>query len=288
MQKKRSYSKKKVVLVTAATLGAGLVVTQAGNIYATPTTTSSALTTVKQTDATVSIQESLDNATKNLANQALNLLKQNYQFSQINIGLADDQATSDLVTKLQGKAVSGLKDNGFLIKAGSVDGKKVLAIQGKDATGLFYALNQLISDLNNKQDINNLDLYESPQMSIRGVIEGFYGKPWSDQARKDLFKFMGQHRMNTYIYSPKDDKYLRENWREAYPQDKLNEIKSLVDEANKNHVEFVYALSPGNDITYSNEADYQATIKKFDQLRSIGVKQFYIALDDIEIGRAHV
>lgn len=281
MQKKRSYSKKKVVLVTAATLGAGLVVTQAGNIYATPTTTSSALTTVKQTDATVSIQESLDNATKNLANQALNLLKQNYQFSQINIGLADDQATSDLVTKLQGKAASGLKDNGFLIKAGSVDGKKVLAIQGKDATGLFYALNQLISDLNNKQDINNLDLYESPQMSIRGVIEGFYGKPWSDQARKDLFKFMGEHRMNTYIYSPKDDKYLRENWREAYPQDKLNEIKSLVDEANKNHVEFVYALSPGNDITYSNEADYQATIKKFDQLKSIGVKQFYIALDDI-------
>lgn len=281
MQKKRSYSKKKVVLVTAATLGAGLVVTQAGNIYATPTTTSSALTTVKQTNANVSIQESLDNATKNLANQALNLLNQKYQFSQINVGLADDQATSDLVAKLQGKAASDLKDNGFLIKAGSVDGKKVLAIQGKDATGLFYALNQLISDLNNKQDINNLDLYESPQMSIRGVIEGFYGKPWSDQARKDLFKFMGQHRMNTYIYSPKDDKYLRENWREAYPQDKLNEIKSLVDEANKNHVEFVYALSPGNDITYSNEADYQATIKKFDQLKSIGVKQFYIALDDI-------
>lgn len=281
MQKKRSYSKKKVVLVTAATLGAGLVVTQAGNIYATPTTTSSALTTVKQTNANVSIQESLDNATKNLANQALNLLNQKYQFSQINVGLADDQATSDLVAKLQGKAASDLKDNGFLIKAGSVDGKKVLAIQGKDATGLFYALNQLISDLNNKQDINNLDLYESPQMSIRGVIEGFYGKPWSDQARKELFKFMGQHRMNTYIYSPKDDKYLRENWREAYPQDKLNEIKSLVDEANKNHVEFVYALSPGNDITYSNEADYQATIKKFDQLKSIGVKQFYIALDDI-------
>ena len=281
MQKKRSYSKKKVVLVTAATLGAGLVMTQTGNIYATPATTSSALTTVKQSNVTVSIQESLDNATKNLANQAINLLKQNYQFSQINVGLADDQATSDLVSKLQGKAASGLKDNGFLIKAGSVDGKKVLAIQGKDATGLFYALNQLISDLNNKQDINNLDLYESPQMSIRGVIEGFYGKPWSDQARKDLFKFMGEHRMNTYIYSPKDDKYLRENWREAYPQDKLNEIKSLVDEANKNHVEFVYALSPGNDITYSNEADYQATIKKFDQLKSIGVKQFYIALDDI-------
>lgn len=131
MQKKRSYSKKKVVLVTAATLGAGLVVTQAGNIYATPTTTSSALTTVKQTNANVSIQESLDNATKNLANQALNLLNQKYQFSQINVGLADDQATSDLVAKLQGKAASDLKDNGFLIKAGSVDGKKSLSYSRK-------------------------------------------------------------------------------------------------------------------------------------------------------------
>lgn len=265
-----------VSLVTV--LGATTHPAKADNVnHSTP----SVLAT-KNTDQTVSIQSSLDAVNKELANKIIVLLKENnISFNQISIGTADDQTTSDLVGQLNGNSVNNLKDNGYLIKSGTINNQTALAIQGKDATGLFYALNQVITTINDKQSVTNLAVYESPQMSIRGVIEGFYGQPWSNQARKDMFKFMGQHRMNTYIYSPKDDTYLRENWRKPYPQDKLNEIKELVDEAKKNHVEFVYALSPGNDITYSSTADYQATIDKFDQLRSIGVSQFYIALDDI-------
>lgn len=237
-----------------------------------------------KTSATVTTDETVDAATKALTDQATAALaKAGVSFDQIHYGLATDITTTKAVADLHGAAVTTLNANGYLLKAGTIGKQTVLAVQGTDATGLFYALNDLINRTQAKQDLSHVDVYESPQMSIRGVIEGFYGQPWSDQARKELFAFMGEHRMNTYIYSPKDDNYLRKNWRDLYPDDALATIKSLVDEANRNHVSFVYTLSPGNDITYSSQADYEATVAKFNQLRSIGVTQFYIALDDIPL-----
>ena len=38
---------------------------------------------------------------------------------------------------------------------------------------------------------------------LLGVIEGFYGKPWSIDERQTLFKRMSEQSMNTYIYAPK-------------------------------------------------------------------------------------
>ncbi|MCD0411760.1 protein O-GlcNAcase, partial [Acinetobacter baumannii] len=78
--------------------------------------------------------------------------------------------------------------------------------------------------------------------------------------------------MNTYIYTPKDDLLLRAKWRTLYSGDDLARMKELVEGANANHVDFTFALSPGNDICYSSDADFKATIAKFDQLRSLGVR----------------
>lgn len=160
------------------------------------------------------------------------------------------------------------------------DNNYQLKVTGKDADGLFYGIN----DVDRQIEYNQLkadDRIESPAMPIRGVIEGFYGEPWSDQARKELFEFMGHNGMNTYIYSPKDDDLVRKQWRDSYTGEDKENFKSLVDVANKNHVDFVYVLSPGNDIEYTSDKDYQATIDKFESLRELGVSQFYIALDDI-------
>ena len=38
-----------------------------------------------------------------------------------------------------------------------------------------------------------------------GVVEGFYGPPWSHGARLDMIKFSGKNGFNIYIYAPKDD-----------------------------------------------------------------------------------
>ncbi|WP_125706655.1 beta-N-acetylglucosaminidase domain-containing protein [Lacticaseibacillus daqingensis] len=234
------------------------------------------------TTSTVTIGAQVDAATADLANQAVAAVQANAAtFDQIFIGTAADTAVSDAVAALHGAAVTTLNDEGYLIKAGMLGDQSVLTIQGKDATGLFYALNQVIASAEAKTDLSTVADYESPEMRVRGVIEGFYGTPWTDQARKDLFDFMAAHRMNTYIYSAKDDSYLRDDWKALYPADKLAEIQDLVTAAKNDHIAFVFALSPGNDITYSSAADLATTIAKFDQLRAVGVTQFYIALDDI-------
>ena len=209
--------------------------------------------------------------------------------NQVNVdqayfGLAGDKVVDQQLANMDATTAAKLNDDGYLIKSGVVNSKKTLVVQGKDATGLFYGINHLNNLIDKKSDLSKINISESPQMLIRGVIEGFYGEPWSQQARKDLFKFMGDHKMNVYIYSPKDDDYLRKNWKELYPQDKLDQIKDLIYAAKKNHVQFVYTLSPGNDITYSSKEDFDKTVAKLNQLKSIGVTQFYIALDDIPLG----
>jgi len=37
-----------------------------------------------------------------------------------------------------------------------------------------------------------------------GVIEGFYGTPWSMYERMELLEWMKAWKMNTYLYAPKD------------------------------------------------------------------------------------
>lgn len=178
-------------------------------------------------------------------------------------------------------SADALAANGYVIATGTVSGKPTLVLDGKDATGTYYAV-QSLSQTVKSGVAPAMKVKDWPLMSIRGAIEGFYGIPWSHQARLDQLAFYGKHKMNTYIYTPKDDAYLRSQWRDLYPAAELAKMKELVDAANANHVNFTYALSPGNDVCYSNDGDYNATAAKFDQLRSIGVSSFYIALDDID------
>jgi hypothetical protein len=93
--------------------------------------------------------------------------------------------------------------------------------------------------------------------------------------------------MNTYIYTPKDDVLLRRQWRDLYEGSQLEAMQELVDTANANHVDFTYALSPGNDLCYSSDDDFEATVKKFNQIKDLGVRRFYLALDDIPTDAFH-
>jgi len=50
----------------------------------------------------------------------------------------------------------------------------------------------------------------------RGIVEGFFGAPWSVAQRCALFEFGAKRAMNTYLYAPKDDLKHRAIWRELY------------------------------------------------------------------------
>lgn len=120
---------------------------------------------------------------------------------------------------------------------------------------------------------------------IRGVVEGFYGTPWTKAQRVDIIKFCEKVGLNAYMYAPKDDPYHREKWREAYPPEKLNELSKLVKTAKKNNVKFIFAISPGLDARYSllrGSMDQAAMANKLEAMYDIGIRDFAVFFDDIK------
>src|SRR6476659_1109249 len=93
---------------------------------------------------------------------------------------------------------------------------------------------------------------------ISGVIEGFYGQPWSRAERVQLFGWMRDWKLNTYLYAPKDDLKLRAQWREPYTAAELDSLRELIGSAIAHRIEFVYALSPGLDLSYSSSRDVES------------------------------
>jgi hyaluronoglucosaminidase len=117
---------------------------------------------------------------------------------------------------------------------------------------------------------------------IRGVIEGFYGEPWSHAERLDLIEFCGREGLNTWVHAPKDDPYHRARWRELYPDEELDRIAELASAADRSGVDFAYAIAPGLDICYSKDAEFDALLAKCEQVKSAGVRTFQLLWDDIE------
>lgn len=179
---------------------------------------------------------------------------------------------------------AGLPADGYVLAAGG-DGPGSIVLAGADATGTYYAAQSLRQLLPHRDSpgtrLAGTAVRDWPGTGWRGAIEGFYGVPWSHESRLDQLSFYGEHKMNIYVYSPKDDPYLRERWREPYPADELARIAELVEHARAHHVEFTYALSPGLSVCYSSDADVQALNDKFQTLWDIGVRTFAVPLDDI-------
>src|SRR5205809_6069141 len=90
---------------------------------------------------------------------------------------------------------------------------------------------------------------------LAGVIEGFYGQPWSRAERLELFDWMAAWGLNTYLYAPKDDLKHRAIWRESYSEPEAESLGELVQASKQRGIRFIYALSPGLDIRHSNEGD---------------------------------
>ncbi|CAG5130642.1 unnamed protein product [Candidula unifasciata] len=117
---------------------------------------------------------------------------------------------------------------------------------------------------------------------ISGVVEGFYGRPWSADQRRLLFTWMHKSGLNTYMYAPKDDYKHRAYWREQYSVEEADNLTHLISAAKEKDVTFVYAISPGLDISFSNIKDIQALKRKLEQVATFGCEAFAVLFDDID------
>ena len=158
-------------------------------------------------------------------------------------------------------------------------GKDKVVIAGADEAGTYYGV-QTFLQMASQPEVMQAEVTDYPDVLERGVVEGFYGNPWSHTDRLRQFDFYGKNKLNVYIYGPKDDPYHRNRWREPYPTDEAQRISELAKAAAANKVDFVWAMHPGGDIQW-NEADLESSVQKLEWMYELGVRAFAIFFDDI-------
>ena len=77
-----------------------------------------------------------------------------------------------------------------------------------------------------------------------GLIEGFFGRPWSWADRRDAVHFLRPHGYASYLYAPKADPWLRRRWQEPHPEAELAELAAFRDACRASGVRFGIGLSP--------------------------------------------
>ncbi|KAM9286535.1 LOW QUALITY PROTEIN: protein O-GlcNAcase-like [Cariama cristata] len=139
-----------------------------------------------------------------------------------------------------------------------------------------------------------------------GVVEGFYGRPWSMEQRKLLFQWLKRRGLNCYMYAPKDELKHRLLWREPYTEHEAACMQSLIEAAQEQGVEFIFAISAGQDMVFSSAGDrlllqqklrqglVQGSLPPFSllqdasspcpcpQVAAMGCRSFALLFDDID------
>ena len=128
---------------------------------------------------------------------------------------------------------------------------------------------------------------DSDAFAHRGVIEGYYGPPYTHAERLWLIERMGAWGMNRYIYAPKDDPLHRAEWRAPYGAAALREFAELVERGAAVGVDVGFAVSPGLTIQYGSADDVRALQAKFRSFHVLGARLFSLALDDVPTSLLH-
>lgn len=186
------------------------------------------------------------------------------------IGMKGDKSVRKYAARIPKQA------EGYYLK---ID-KEGIVVAGADRRGVFYGVQTLVQ-LIALPKLPLVEVTDYPDVPYRGVVEGFYGVPWSREARLSQLDFYGRNKMNIYIYGPKDDPYHSSpNWRKPYPAQEAEQLKELVECARRNEVLFYWAIHPGKDIRWNTE-DRDLLMEKFESMYRFGIRAFAVFFDDI-------
>jgi hypothetical protein len=115
-----------------------------------------------------------------------------------------------------------------------------------------------------------------------GIIEGFYGKPWSWAARAETAAFLAPHGYRFYIYAPKADAFLRERWQEDQPREEAEHLRMFAARCRELGVRFGIGLSPFEIYRDFDRTARAALVRKLNYFAGIGIDDLAILFDDMK------
>ncbi len=114
-----------------------------------------------------------------------------------------------------------------------------------------------------------------------GIIEGFYGKPWTWEARRETVSFLAPYGYRFYMYAPKADVFLRRRWQESHPDAYAAELKSFGKHCRDAGVRFGIGLSPYELFNNFDDATRNSLCRKLEFFDSIGAEDVAVLFDDM-------
>ena len=136
----------------------------------------------------------------------------------------------------------------------------------------------------------------------RGIVEGAYGKPWTDAQRVRMLRWMGAHGFNAYVHAPKDDAYGRAYWRDPYPAARKRRFAREVRLARRRGVAWIPNISPAQpllpsapsrdrppsrDLCFSCDSDLRVVMAKFEPFVRAGARTLMVSFDDVSKVMTH-
>ena len=113
-----------------------------------------------------------------------------------------------------------------------------------------------------------------------GLIEGFYGRPWSWPERDRMLQFASRHGFSFYLYAPKNDPLHRSRWREPYLREEVARFAALRRRCAHAGVELCLGLSPLG-FAHEERSDRDLLWAKLEPFLAAGFTSFGILLDDM-------
>lgn len=183
-----------------------------------------------------------------------------------------------------------------IVSLSSMKGKAQLTILGENTDAVFYGLATFEQMLDNgTADLPCVTFYDYADVQYRGVIEGYYGVPYSKEVTEDLFRFMARYKLNMYMYGAKSDPYHSRYWDMPYPS-KISDkekrfglmtedmMRQLAATAHRCKVNFIWSIHPRQTFTQLGESDVlERIMSKFEKMYELGVRQFGVFVDDVGV-----
>ena len=258
---------------------------------------------------TVVCEEAIDAATRRRAEQVLKEAGLDCTFAQeapatgsvVYIGVngsggAADQRATTLALDRTSLTKAGKFDR-HLLSLSDRDGSAEVVIVGENSDAAFFALASLEQMIEHGTDhLPEVKLYDYADQQSRGLVEGYYGYPYSVAVKKDLMRFMMRMKMNTYMYGAKSDVYHSQKWEAPYPatltpqqvknglltQDMIRDIAKTSQDTKVN---FIWAIHPGN--SFVGDANVVNRImNKYSRMYELGVRQFAVFVDDVGVPKS--
>jgi len=115
-----------------------------------------------------------------------------------------------------------------------------------------------------------------------GIIEGFFGRPYSWDERADMVRALAPAGYGFYLYAPKADAILRRRWREPYPDADLAALGVFAQVCRDTGVRFGVGLSPYELFLGFDAPAKDALAAKLAQLDSLGLADLGVFFDDMK------